>query len=103
MDLDTDGPAAPPRLNGELVFESPWESRIFGLTAALVEDGRLDWPAFQAALIEAVAEDEQRPYWESWLAATTRLTGAAGLLGTGELDGRAAELAARPAGHDHRH
>ena len=26
-ELDLDGPSAPPRSNGALVFEEPWESR----------------------------------------------------------------------------
>ena len=30
-ELDVDGPAAPPRSNGELVFAEPWEGRAFGL------------------------------------------------------------------------
>ena len=33
--LDSSGPAAPPRDNGELVFAAPWESRAFGLALAL--------------------------------------------------------------------
>ena len=34
-------PAAPPRRNGELVFEVPWESRAFGVALALCEAGAL--------------------------------------------------------------
>ena len=30
--LDATGKAAPPRVNGELVFQAPWERRVFGLT-----------------------------------------------------------------------
>ena len=52
------GSAAPPRANGELVFEAPWESRIFGLTLALFEDGRFEWQEFQSHLIEAIARHE---------------------------------------------
>ena len=33
--LDVDGPAAPPRSNGELAFNAPWERRVFGVTMAL--------------------------------------------------------------------
>ena len=33
--LEIDGPAAPPRDNGELVFAEPWESRAFGLAVTL--------------------------------------------------------------------
>ena len=35
--LDAEGPAAPPRSNGELVFEAPWEARLFGVT--MIEKG----------------------------------------------------------------
>mgnify|MGYP000392023945 CR=1 FL=1 len=39
--LDIDGPAAPPRSNGELVFAEPWESRAFGLAMALNAGGAI--------------------------------------------------------------
>ena len=78
--LANDGPAAPPRLNGELAFDAPWQSRIFGVTAALVESGTLGWPAMQAALISEVAaadtagdEDSNSRYWTCWLAAVSHL------------------------------
>ena len=53
-ELATEGPAAPPRVNGELVFDAPWQSRVFGITAALADEGRITWPDFQAALIGRV-------------------------------------------------
>ena len=43
---------APPRLNGELVFEAPWQSRAFGVTADLVESGCFSWEDFRIRLIE---------------------------------------------------
>ena len=39
--LDIEGPAAPPRSNGELVFAEPWESRAFGMAVTLYEAGVL--------------------------------------------------------------
>ena len=39
LQLDIEGPAAPPRSNGELVFAAPWESRAFGLAMALHDGG----------------------------------------------------------------
>ena len=39
-----------PRQNGELVFESPWEARAFGIAVALSEAGQYPWPDFSAAL-----------------------------------------------------
>ena len=78
--LPADGPAAPPRLNGELAFDAPWQSRIFGVTAALVEGGSLSWPAMQAALTHQVGhadaagdEDTNSRYWTCWLAAVSQL------------------------------
>lgn len=49
--LDIEGPAAPPRSNGELVFAEPWESRAFGMAVTLYDAGVFTWPDFQAALI----------------------------------------------------
>ena len=67
---DVDGPAAPPRSNGELVFDAPWQARVFGLAAAVVET-RFggDREPFRQHLIAAIAADPERPYWESWTAA----------------------------------
>ena len=85
--LDVDGPAAPPRSNGELVFEAPWEARVFGLAAAVVEtrfDG--DREPFRRRLIAAIAADPERPYWESWAAALEDLVTTTRLLPTGAVD-----------------
>jgi hypothetical protein len=59
-DLDRDGPAAPPRRNGELVFAAPWERRLFGVTMALHERGVFAWGEFSAHLIDEIALDGQR-------------------------------------------
>ncbi len=70
MQLDVDGPAAPPRSNGELVFDAPWQARVFGLAAAFVQtrfEG--DREPFRQRLIAAIATDPERPYWESWVVA----------------------------------
>ena len=79
--LDVDGVAAPPRRNGELVFEAPWQSRVFGLAAAIVEtcfDG--DREPFRQRLIAAIAAEPERPYWDSWTAALERLVVANGFI-----------------------
>jgi len=68
-----DGEAAPPRDNGELVFASPWEGRVFALAVALVEQLGLPWDAFRSRLIDAVAAAPDRPYYESWAAALESL------------------------------
>ena len=123
--LDEDGAAAPPRENGELAFAAPWESRLFGLTMALVEGGQLDWETFRGRLIARIAACEKRAswppaaaagggagapgggepwdYWQRWREAFEDSLETAGLVGGSEIDRRSRRLAARPHGHDHHH
>ncbi len=108
--LDRTGPAAPPRRNGELVFEAPWESRLFGLTLALCEAGRFEWEEFRRLLIEEIGAweaaghaPEAWSYYARWQGALERLLAAKGLCGPAELGARACELAARAPGHDPAH
>ena len=91
LDLDIDGPAAPPRSNGELVFDAPWQARVFGLAAAVVET-RFggDREPFRQRLIAAIAAAPERPYWDSWAVALEELVTADGLLPPGAVDGRLA-------------
>jgi uncharacterized membrane-anchored protein len=74
LKLDVDGAAAPPRTNGELVFDAPWQARAFGLAAAVIET-RFggDREPFRQHLIAAIAADPERPYWDSWVVALERL------------------------------
>jgi len=106
--LDSVGPAAPPRSNGELVFQAPWESRIFGLTLALHEQGRFQWQEFRERLIAAIAGAEASlgpgqafHYYACWLEALQGLVDAKGLCDAGSLAARESAFAARPHGHDH--
>jgi len=106
--LDVEGAAAPPRLNGELVFAAPWESRLFGLTVSLHRAGLFEWDEFRSRLIEEIETWERGPeprgrwsYYERWQAAFERLLAAKGLCSAEDLRRRAQDLAARPAGHDH--
>jgi nitrile hydratase accessory protein len=108
--LDLSGPAAPPRKNGELVFEAPWESRLFGLTMALCQAGTFEWEEFRRLLIEEIGgfdasgqPSESYRYYACWQSAFERLLAARGVCAPAELDARARALAARPPGHDHGH
>ena len=58
-----------PRDNGELVFESPWEARALAIAVALVDKLGLPWDAFRRRLMDEIAKDPQRAYYESWGAA----------------------------------
>jgi hypothetical protein len=64
----------PPRRNGELAFDAPWQSRVFGLAAAVVEHAfGGDREPFRHQLIKAIAAQPDRPYWESWTTALEAL------------------------------
>jgi nitrile hydratase accessory protein len=98
-----DGAAALPRSNGELVFETPWESRAFGIAVALHGDRRFDWEEFRGELIDEItradAEASQSPqaegstYYERWLLSLESVLVARGLVSKAEIEARAAEYA----------
>jgi nitrile hydratase accessory protein len=100
-----DGPAAPPRRNGELVFAAPWEGRVFGLAVAMTDRRHLRWDDFRERLVAEIAEGDAAPYYERWLAAFESLLLARGLVTAEELDARTAACAAEDdhdhEGHDH--
>jgi hypothetical protein len=98
--LDVDGPAAPPRLNGELAFNAPWERRVFGVTMALTESV-FSYEQFRQQLIRSVREAPERPYWQSWTAALEAVLGDACAIDAEVLDSRHRQFLARPHGHDH--
>lgn len=109
-ELDVDGPAAPPRANGELVFAEPWQGRAFGLAMTLTERGVVSYDAFRDALIAAIAAWEADPpagepysYYRCWLQALEQVLDEQSLVPTADVDARSAAFAVRPAGHDHDH
>src|SRR4051794_11083404 len=107
LPVDIEGPAAPPRSNGELLFAEPWESRAFAMAVALCEAGELTWSEFRAALIARVADHDENSsdwcYYSHWLAALADVLASRGTLAEHAVTARATELAQRPAGHDHAH
>ncbi len=68
-----DGSAALPRDNGELVFDEPWEARALAMAVALTEKLGLPWDEFRHRLMRAVADDPDRPYYQSWAVALESL------------------------------
>jgi nitrile hydratase accessory protein len=95
------GQDGPPRANGELVFEAPWESRAFGVAVALHESGALDYERVRAALIEEIGASDGA-YYERWAAALERVLVTGGVVSEDELDARAAALE-HEWSHDHDH
>ena len=108
------GAAAPPMVNGELVFEAPWQGRVFGIARGLAEQGIYEWDDFRARLIEQIglfdrsvetdraATASQYHYYDHFLRALESLLVDRGLVAAGELARRIDAFAARPHGHDHR-
>jgi nitrile hydratase accessory protein len=89
---EMDGTTALPRSNGELVFSAPWEGRAFGMAVDLVRHLGVDWEEFRRRLIAAIADDSDRPYYESWTAAIESLAVDYGVVTEGELEGRAESI-----------
>ena len=108
--LDTEGPAAPPRTNGELDFAEPWESRAFGMAVTSCAAGLFGWPQFKEALITRIARWEAAAtdgshwnYYHHWLGALEDVLAGCGAVLRDDVTARAQVLAQRPVGHDHTH
>ena|SRR5947209_4682091 len=101
LDADLNGRVCPPRDNGEIVFDAPWQRRVFGLTMALCRSDAYEWQTFRQRLIRRIAEDETRPYWRSWVAALEDLLVDTATLLPADLDARHRQLLQRPPRHDH--
>ena len=105
-DLDAEGPAAPPRANGELVFTAPWQSRLFATTMRLRERGLIEWEQFRQGLIAAIAshettldDPEDYDYWGCWQRALERLLDDNNLVEPTRMDAEAELIAARAPDH----
>ena len=104
--LDVDGPAAPPRANGELVFDAPWQSRLFATTMRLRAHDLLDWETFRQGLIAQIAAHEQEidhaddyDYWGCWQRALELLLDETGVVPAADVATTADAVAARPPDH----
>jgi nitrile hydratase accessory protein len=78
-----------PRDNGELVFEAPWQARALAMAVALADKLELPWDAFRHRLMAEIANDPQRPYYESWCAALESMVIDLELTTPGALDAAA--------------
>jgi nitrile hydratase accessory protein len=110
-ELLLDGDIAPPTANGEIVFEAPWQGRVFGMARFLAEEGHYSWDEFRARLIEQIGEwdrthaaedpDEAYRYYDHFLAAFQAVLADKGMLASEVVKARHEAFAARPHGHDH--
>ena len=67
--IDNSGPEAPPRRNGELVFDAPWQGRAFGICVAVLEREGLGWDAFRVHLVRAIDAMPDAEYYEQFVEA----------------------------------
>ena len=86
-----------------VVFEAPWQARLFGLVVAFHEaNDDYAWTDFQARLVDAVAgadvrelqEDVESVYYGRWLETLETFLIEEGVLSAGEIEGRKAEFSA---------
>ncbi len=106
--LTLEGSVAPPMANGEVIFDAPWQSRVFGMARALCESGYYDWDEFRDHLINEIGRwdsghdiDETYHYFDHFLAALSNLLAEKGLCEGDVLEDRIRIFEARPHGHDH--
>lgn len=108
---ETEGAAALPRRNGELVFQAPWESRAFAIAVGL--SGEVyEWQEFREELIRRIAaweadpehHDEDFSYYERWLLSLEAMLSERGTIAPEELAQRIQRIAdAEAHEHDHSH
>ena len=75
-----------PRDNGELVFDAPWQARALAMAVSLTDGLGLPWDEFRHRLMRAIADDPDRPYYESWAVALESLVLDRGLATTSVID-----------------
>ena len=95
---DASGPAAPPRKNGELVFNAPWEGRAFGMALAVRAQHRYPWRTLQALLERRITDagpaDDGSRYYEHWVASLEDLLVEGGMISRADIDRRTDEYLA---------
>ena len=87
------GDAAWPAVDGEPVFDEPWQGRAFAMAFEVLDRAGLPWDVFREHLVAAIADEPDRPYYQSWLVALERLA-----LETGAVDERSIDRARKDLG-----
>lgn len=110
-ELLLDGELAPPTANGEVVFDEPWQGRVFGMARLLADQGHYSWDEFRAHLIDKIGDWDRSElatdpsvayrYYDHFLAAFQALLAQKGMLDGSDVEARFKALRARPHGHDH--
>lgn len=72
----------------DVALEEPWQGRAVALAQEAVRGLGLTWEDFRVQLMAAVAEDPERPYYESWTVALEQLVGEHAAIDPDELAAR---------------
>ncbi|MFB6131027.1 MAG: nitrile hydratase accessory protein [Salinigranum sp.] len=89
--------AVPVGEGDDVVFDAPWQARLFGLAMALHESSdEYEWADFQAQLVESIAsadaralqEDTESVYYERWLSTLEAFLIEEDLVSTAEIEAR---------------
>lgn len=62
--VEPDDRVGPPRRNGELVFEAPWQGRAFAMCMAILTRQGLAWDSFRKHLVEVIARHPDADYYD---------------------------------------
>jgi nitrile hydratase accessory protein len=89
-----------------VVFNSPWEAKVFAVIVSLHQQGHFAWTEWAETISDEIENDKGRrpetPYYELWLRAAERIIEAKGLCEAGDLVGMKDALLAEQA-NDHAH
>ncbi|ANE82502.1 nitrile hydratase accessory protein [Mycobacterium adipatum] len=103
------GAVALPRSNGELIFDAPWQGRLFGLVVHMCQSGRFVWDDFKKHLIDVIdasgVDDVCDPsvYYRQFGEAFTRLVAEKGYVSADLIEERSRVEADRLSHNDHDH
>ena len=90
-----------PRDNGELIFHSPWESRVFAMAVLLCEKGAYAWKTFNEEFAKLIGDAEMHnpdkeavsAYYHHWMQALEKVLLEKTILVEEQLQARANEFA----------
>lgn len=90
-----------PRDNGELVFQAPWEGRVFAMAVLMTEKGMCPWTAFNGKFVEEISEAERlspgeemvSSYYKHWMQAFEKLLMEKNIVSPDQLQMRTDEFA----------
>lgn len=108
--FDTPGTTAGlPRSNGELIFDAPWQGRLFGLVVHLCQTGAFEWSEFKVHLIATIGDSrvdevcDPAVYYRQFGEAFCRLATEKRLFDDSVLDARTLAEVQRMSHGDHDH